>query len=373
RILVDWSNHRRLRVRRVVCCLFILAISTSAFSNSKTVRDDQEPRTLDADRPTRRDRGEASELAKTDYQRLRAEHIARLRGWTPGKPFDFTARSRAIRNMEAQEARRNRLRTNQLGIFPLAFPTWTNLGPNPIPNGQTSPIVPVSGRVTAIEVDPNDPNKVYVGAAQGGVYRSLDGGVTWTPLMDSALSLAIGALALDTTRGCLYVGTGESSGSLDAFGGVGIYRIDNVNTNPVLVGPINPIRNYTDTNGPQSVPIFNGSGISKILLVPNDPTKMFVSTVFYAAIGIGADYSFGQFIPPHSISGLYRLTGVSGDPASVTAAKVKVTTLGTCFHTPGTGSRDIDDIALDPGDATGNTLFAWQHGNKFASQMGGVY
>ena len=64
----------------------------------------------------------------------------------PGKPFDFTARSRAIRNMEAQEARRNRLRTNQLGIVPLAFPTWTNLGPNPIPNGQTFPIVPVSGR-----------------------------------------------------------------------------------------------------------------------------------------------------------------------------------------------------------------------------------
>jgi hypothetical protein len=362
-------------VRRVGFCLLVLAIAaTSAFADSKTVRDDQEPRALDADRPPRPGRAEPSELAQTDFQRLRAEHIARLRGWTPGKPFDFTARSRAIRRMEAQEERRNRVRANQLGIAPLAaFPTWTNLGPNPIPNGQTEPINPVSGRVSAIEIDPTDPNKVYVGAAQGGVYRSLDGGATWTPIMDNALSLAIGALALDTTRGCLYVGTGESSAAIDSFGGVGIYRIDNVNTNPVLVGPINPIRNYTDSNGPESVPIFNGSGISKILLVPNDPTKMFVSTVFYAAIGIGADYSFGQIIPPHSISGLYRLTGVNGDPASVSPTKVKVTNLGTCFDTPCTGSLDIDDIAFDPGDATGNTLFAWQHGNKFAPQMGGVY
>jgi hypothetical protein len=36
----------------------------------------------------------------------------------------------------------------------------------------------VSGRVSAIEIDPNNPNNVYVGAAQGGVYRSLDGGAT---------------------------------------------------------------------------------------------------------------------------------------------------------------------------------------------------
>lgn len=57
------------------------------------------------------------------------------------------------------------------------IPTWTALGPFPIPNGQTENRVdPVSGRVTAIAVHPTDPLIAYVGAAQGGLYRTLDGG-----------------------------------------------------------------------------------------------------------------------------------------------------------------------------------------------------
>src|SRR5258708_521506 len=56
-------------------------------------------------------------------------------------------------------------------------PAWVPLGPAPIPNGQTQGRTdPVSGRVTAIVVHPTTPNTVYVGTAQGGVYRSLDGG-----------------------------------------------------------------------------------------------------------------------------------------------------------------------------------------------------
>src|SRR5437764_1070034 len=76
------------------------------------------------------------------------------------------------------------------GISPFApasATTWMELGPDPIPNGQTNGTsVPVSGRVAAIAVHPTNPNIIYVGAAQGGVYRSLDGGATWTPLMDNA-------------------------------------------------------------------------------------------------------------------------------------------------------------------------------------------
>ena len=116
-------------------------------------------------------------IEEGEYLRLREEHIARLRGMEPGKPFDPNARLKAIEQMERQELFRHRSVTfSRLGVMSLAFPTWVELGPNPIPNGQTSPVNPVSGRVTAIEVDPTDPNKVYVGAAQGGVYRSLDGG-----------------------------------------------------------------------------------------------------------------------------------------------------------------------------------------------------
>ena len=83
---------------------------------------------------------------------------------------------------------------------PLSSTTWTELGPSPIPNGQTGPSVAVSGRVAAIAVHPSNPNLIYVGAAQGGVFRSSDGGATWTPIMDSALSLAVGATQGGRTR-----------------------------------------------------------------------------------------------------------------------------------------------------------------------------
>src|SRR5256885_578842 len=71
---------------------------------------------------------------------------------------------------------------------------WTALGPSPLPNGGGT--IPVSGRVTTVVVDPTNPNKVYLGEAQGGVWRSLDGGATWVSIFDSAQSQAIGALAL---------------------------------------------------------------------------------------------------------------------------------------------------------------------------------
>jgi len=54
----------------------------------------------------------------------------------------------------------------------------------------------VSGRVTSVVVDPTNANKVYLGTAQGGVWRSLDGGSTWTSIFDNAQTMAIGALAL---------------------------------------------------------------------------------------------------------------------------------------------------------------------------------
>jgi hypothetical protein len=115
-------------------------------------------------------------LDRAEYLRLREEHIALLRGAEPGRTLDPTARSRAIAQMEHQMAQRNRAAGKANGAPQLAppLPNWVELGPSPIPNGQTQ-----GGRVTAIEIDPTDPNKVYVGAAQGGVYRSLDGGTTW--------------------------------------------------------------------------------------------------------------------------------------------------------------------------------------------------
>src|SRR5262249_22576241 len=149
---------------------------------------------------------------------------------------------------------------------------WTALGPAPIPNGQTTSVSQaVSGRVTTIVVHPTNENIVYVGTAQGGLYRSLNGGTTWTALMDDAQSLAIGSIAIDpldpTT---LFVGTGEGNLSADSFFGVGLYIIKHADTAFTLSGPFNLDGGNND--------VFTGRSITKVLVSPTDDNIVFVST-----------------------------------------------------------------------------------------------
>jgi hypothetical protein len=261
---------------------------------------------------------------------------------------------------------------------PMALPNWIELGPNPIPLGQTQTVrVAVSGRISAIEIDPSDPNKVYVGAAQGGVYRSLDGGATWTAIFDAAQTLAIGALNLDPVNGWLWVGTGEANGSADSYAGVGLYRIENVNTTATLVGPINPIRNYIDANGvtPRSAGFFTGRSISKILRVPSDPNTLLVG-IAGGVIGLGANPPFGGNVPPQGMRGLARLSNVTGPAAGVTGTRLAVSTTdtgqGLCFDAPCTVNRSVNDLVLDPQDPSGNTVIAWLNGINVAGD-GGIY
>src|SRR3712207_9184792 len=74
----------------------------------------------------------------------------------------------------------------------LSGPSWTSVGPAPIPNGQTFSVAhAVSGRVTTIAVHPTNSAVAYVGTAQGGIYRTTDGGATWTAIFDNAQTLAV--------------------------------------------------------------------------------------------------------------------------------------------------------------------------------------
>src|SRR5439155_19055609 len=132
-------------------------------------------------------------------------------------------------------------------LTPTAGGAWTPIGPLTLPNGVGNSSGPTSGRVTAIAVDPTNSQKVYLGTAQGGVWRSLDGGTTWTSIFDNAQTMAIGALAVAPSNPTiLYVGTGEFNSCGDCFFGVGLYRIDSVDTAPTLLGPISPSQSLRD-------------------------------------------------------------------------------------------------------------------------------
>jgi photosystem II stability/assembly factor-like uncharacterized protein len=67
-----------------------------------------------------------------------------------------------------------------------------------------------SGRISALAVDPTNSNIVYLGAAQGGVWKTTAGGNTWTALTDAQASLATGSIAIDPQNHLtIYMGTGE--------------------------------------------------------------------------------------------------------------------------------------------------------------------
>ncbi len=91
-----------------------------------------------------------------------------------------------------------------------------------------------SGRITALAITPNCSNrrcKLYVGAAGGGVWRTdnaLSGsGANWTYVSGSFATNAIGSLLVDpndTTGNTVYAGTGEPNASGDSEAGMGIYK-----------------------------------------------------------------------------------------------------------------------------------------------------
>ncbi len=83
----------------------------------------------------------------------------------------------------------------------------------------------MSGRVSSIDVVVADPNIIYVGSATGGVWKSGDGGLTWTPIFDEQGTSSIGAVAVfQANPDVVWVGTGEGNPRNSAGVGNGIYK-----------------------------------------------------------------------------------------------------------------------------------------------------
>src|SRR5690606_14360902 len=87
----------------------------------------------------------------------------------------------------------------------------------------------MSGRVADLEASPTDPATFYVAYASGGLWKTTSNGTAFEPLFDTLAVMTIGDLAVDWTDPegdgeTIWLGTGESNSSRSSYAGDGVYR-----------------------------------------------------------------------------------------------------------------------------------------------------
>jgi hypothetical protein len=167
--------------------------------------------------PNRAPEGDKSR-GEEEQIRKREEWFVQSRGLQQVKRPDLL-RAQAVEELEtAQRARESELE--------LAGETWSSLGPV----GMTMlnwTMGRVSGRVSesGIGVHPTDENTIYLGSASGGVWKTVNGGTSWTPIFDATGTLTVGSVAVDPANPTtVWVGTGEHGNSCTGYMGMGAFR-----------------------------------------------------------------------------------------------------------------------------------------------------
>ncbi|HMO88973.1 MAG TPA: hypothetical protein PKA69_07340 [Lacibacter sp.] len=165
----------------------------------------------------------------------------------------FTSLSAQIRPTTAEERlkageKRKELEKKSL----LGDARFRNIGPSVM-----------SGRVTDLDVNPDDPTEFYVAYASGGLWYTTNNGQSFTPLFDNEDVMTIGDIAVQWKGArVIWVGTGEVNSSRSSYAGNGMYKsADSGKTWQYLGLP-------------------ESHHIGKIQLHPTDP-----NTVWVAALG----------------------------------------------------------------------------------------
>src|SRR6185295_12250798 len=187
--------------------------------------------------------------------------------------------------------------------------TWVSQGPAGIANGQSEGIAgnPVVGAIRAIAAHPTNADVVWIGAVNGGVWKTTNAtnvSPTWTPMGDAFASLSIGALQLDptdATHNTLVAGHGRYS-SYALVGGPrsGILRTTNGGTNwtaPAssgLIGNTDSGASFTRISGVGGTGLPMGTAFD----VAGDPTN---NAILYTAVRYAGLCSGG-------VNGVYKST-----------------------------------------------------------------
>jgi hypothetical protein len=186
------------------------------------------------------------------------------------------------------------------------LPVWRALGPNSIPKGQTygtggNDKPPVSGRCSGIVISPTNPSRLVLCSGGGGLWGTLDLGVTWQPLTDDQPTLSMGAIAAAPgAPNIVYAGTGEGDNqsqlgvgllrSSDGgqtwqlmpsadLSGTGIYdiEVDPSDVMHVWVGTMEKL--LESTNGGQTWRVVQPVPTWDVSINPVDPQEIFAATM----------------------------------------------------------------------------------------------
>jgi len=207
------------------------------------------------------------------------------------------------------------------------LPQWRFLGPDLIPNGQSSYTparIAVSGRVGAIAIDPQNRNHLLCGSAAGGIWESFTRGTDWAPRTDFMRTLTTGAVAFDPNNAknntnIVYAGTGEGN-SYWYFGQGVLKSTDGGTTWTLLPQPPNP--------NP-----FVGVGFFGVIVDPGDSQHLLAATQGLKAVIIPATATAAAVSTP-ATGGVYESADGGATWAQVYAAKA-------CW-----------DISMQPGGST---------------------
>jgi hypothetical protein len=155
---------------------------------------------------------------------------------------------------------------------PACEPVWIPMGPAPVISeveGEGADTLRLlSGRAYAVAGHPKDPNIIYLGAAGGGVWKTVDGGEHWRPLTDDLPSLAIKALALAPHHPeMIFAGTGEV----------------NPGTARGILKSTDGGHTWTHMGGH----VFYRHSIQKVVVDPNDPDTIYVAVGEFPPITAG--------------------------------------------------------------------------------------
>ena len=118
------------------------------------------------------------------------------------------------------------------------------------------------GRTRAVAGVPRQPNVFYIGAVNGGVWKSTDYGRTWNPIFDSQPTQSIGAIAVaPSDPNIVYVASGEGLHRPDLSVGNGIYRSTDAGKTWTHLG------------------LRDGQQIPALVVDPRDPNRLFAAVL----------------------------------------------------------------------------------------------